>query len=202
MKKIPFRTRLLLVALTLLLAALMGFAVGKYKNTISIKGTITFSARLAEDVLLQEHEAVRQPDGSYQLNTGKTLQGNTYKLIPGLDIPKDPHIIIKGKTPIPAYLYVEIVDTLDTAKIGQEDVKLISYAVADSWERTDLTGANGGTVYKYNTVLSNENFSDPIYILADNGITVSQYVKSYDYTANSDQDVLKFYAYLEEQTSN
>ena len=172
-----FRARFrLLIVLTLLLIALTTFAVGKYITTIENESTVSFTARLAKDVILQEHLAVRQPDGSYQLGE-EVVKGNSYKLIPGLDIKKDPHIIIQDKTPIPAYLYIEVVSTLDTP---------VTYEIDDSiWY--ELAGAPG--VYYYKETID-ENFSEnPIYILKDNQITVGQLLLS---QSDSAEDFLKF----------
>ena len=177
MRKMSFRARFrLLIVLTLLLIALTTFAVGKYITTIENESTVSFTARLAKDVILQEHLAVRQPDGSYQLGE-EVVKGNSYKLIPGLDIKKDPHIIIQDKTPIPAYLYIEVKSTLDTP---------VTYEIDDSiWY--ELAGVPG--VYYYKDTID-ENFSaNPIYILKDNQITVGQLLLS---QSDSAEDFLKF----------
>lgn len=177
MRKMSFRARFrLLIVLTLLLIALTTFAVGKYITTIENESTVSFTARLAKDVILQEHLAVRQPDGSYQLDE-EVVKGNSYKLIPGLDIKKDPHIIIQDKTPIPAYLYIEVESTLDTP---------VTYEIDDSiWY--ELAGVPG--VYYYKDTID-ENFSEnPIYILKDNQITVGQLLLS---QSDSAEDFLKF----------
>lgn len=210
MKK-KIRIRLLVVILLLaLLIGMIGLASAKYTQTISIEGKITFSARLADSIAVQEHEAVRQTDGSYQLNNAATashVTKNSYVLIPGLDIPKDPHVVITGKTPIEAYLYIEIVDTLDTVTVDGNSVKLIDYSVENCWkESTAFDDKHGGTVYVYTGADAEPDKliatpQTPIYILAGNKVTVSQYVKSYDITADSDQDTLSFYAYLVETVS-
>ena len=94
-----------------------------------------------------------------------------------LDIKKDPHIIIQDKTPIPAYLYIEVESTLDTP---------VTYEIDDSiWY--ELTGVPG--VYYYKDTID-ENFSaNPIYILKDNQITVGQLLLS---QSDSEEDFLKF----------
>ena len=220
MKK-KIRIRLLVVILLLaLLIGMIGLASAKYTQTISINGKITFSARLADSIAVQEHKAVRQADGTYVLHDGSTKPGseetypneivnsNAYTLIPGVYIPKDPHIVISGKTPIEAYLYIEIVDKLDTVTIDGKSVKLIDYSVENCWEESAAFAAkHGGKVYVYtgsdNTPYKlNSTPADPIYILENNQVTVSQYVKSYNITADSDQDTLSFYAYLVETASN
>ena len=174
MTKKQFRTRLtVLVLLTLLLIGLIGVASGKYTTTISHRGKITFSASLAESVTIQE------------------TTGTEYLLIPGHDITKDPKIVITGKTTIPAYLFVEVVDKLDTNLVEGETKKPVSYSMATGWtELEGITGADGSKVYYYNAVID-QNFSAyPIYILKDNKVTVSQYLRCQ--TADDGEDILKF----------
>ena len=202
--KLKFRTRVvLLILLVALLIGLISFVDAKYADTISYRGKITFSAKLANNVELRERKIVRKNDGTYE-TTAETITNGTqsYTLVPGQDVPKDPHIIIEGKTDIPANLYVEIVDTSDTEK----GVKLIDYSVTDIWERAADQSLNkhGGTVYKYkgDALTSANTPKDPIGILKGDKVTVSQYVKSHDLTNEQAQDSLTFYVYLIETTSN
>ena len=70
--KMKFRTRLrLVVLLALLLCALIGFAAGKFVQTITFEEKVVFTAELAEDFILRESQAIRQNDGSYQLSESK-----------------------------------------------------------------------------------------------------------------------------------
>lgn len=198
MTKKQFRTRLrLLIILSLLLLGMIGFVVGKYITTIEKKGRVTFTAKLAEAVILQEHTAQRQADGSYNL-VEPFVTENTYYLIPGLDIPKDPHIVIEEKTPIPAYLFVEVVDKLDTNLVEGETKKPVSYSMATGWtELEGITGADGSKVYYYNAVIDQDFSAYPIYILKDNKVTVSQYLRCQ--TADDGEDILKFNVKLVEK---
>ena len=194
MRKLTFRTRLrLLILLTLLLIALTTFAVGKYITTISVHNTVTFTAELAEDVVLVESKITRKADGTYE-TTAETVTSGTqeYILIPGLDVPKDPRVVITGKTSIPAYLYIEIVDHTHNSALR--------YELTDSW----ITPAakdpeHSGTVYVFSTDKAKpaKITSNPgeIYILKDNLFYVDQALLS-DVGANS----LTFYAYLIEAT--
>ena len=173
-----------IVALILALTALLGTAIGKYIETQRFTGTLKITAELGS-ITLQEREAKRQADGSYQL-TDAVVAGNSYELIPGLDIPKDPHVIITDKTPIEAHLFVEVVDNTNEA---------IEWSIAAGWTQLAVTGKHGGTVYVYNTVLG-EGFSDsPVYILDKNQIEVKQTLLSEDAAAN---DTLTFYACMGE----
>ena len=194
MRKLTFRTRLrLLILLTLLLIVLTTFAVGKYITTIPVHNTVTFTAELAEDVMLVESKIIRKTDGTYE-TTDETIAGGTqsYMLIPGLDVPKDPHIVITGKTPIPAYLYIEVVDNMSNSALR--------YELTDSW----ITSAakdpeHSGTVYVFSTDKAKpaKITSDPgeIYILKDNLFYVDQALLS-----GAGANDLTFYAYLIEAT--
>lgn len=201
MTKKQFRARLrLLIVLMLVLLGLITFASGKYVSDLSFNGKVTFTAKLADSVVLQEHTAQRQTDGSYKL-VEPYVSENTYYLIPGLDIPKDPHIIITGKTPIPAYLFVEVVDTLDTKLEGSEKRKPVNYNVADHWVVLEgVTGTDGGKVYYYDTVLTNTNVPNSISILNGNTITISQYLLSQ--SADDGTDILKFNVKLIEKVGD
>lgn len=150
MNKIKFRTRVrLLIVLTLLLAALSGYAVGKYKNTYAAGGgTVAVDVKLANSLAVLESKAVRKADGTYDLNTSETVTSNTYILVPGVDIPKDPRVVITGKTPVPAYLYV----TVDCSNAA------LSYNLDNSWKQVGETKR-----YFYT-----ENGTDPAQITGNN----------------------------------
>lgn len=188
-KKTPIRRLSLTIFLLILIGVLIGSTAAKYIYRQELTGSVTFTAKLAENLLLQEHEVVRQDDGSYTLST-EVVETNTYFLLPGLDVPKDPYVRIEGKTPIKAYLYIEITDTTNGA---------IDYAVADHWEKISVAGKN---VYVYhqndNKLLDHENYpKENIPILKDDRITVSQKLLTED-KKNSAKDVLTFQAYLYE----
>lgn len=104
------KSRLVTVGIlaVLLLSVLIGSAIGKYTTTVPVSGTVTFKASLATSITLQEHKATRNADGSYTLSTTETVTSQSYTLLPGLDIPKDPYITITGKTPIEAYLFLVV----------------------------------------------------------------------------------------------
>lgn len=190
MRKMNFRSRLrLLIILSLMLFSLIGFAVGKYIKTIPLTGQVTFTARLAEDVILQEHLAVRQTNGGYSLHASDVVTSNSYKLIPGLDVPKDPHIIIKGKTPIPAYLFIEVESTLDTPVVYQIDDANWTLLEEDSTKK----------VYQYKDEITASFSETAINILKDKQITVSQHLV---HQSDEDQDVLTIRALLIEKVED
>lgn len=193
MKK-QFRLRqLVLILVLVLIASMTSFAVGKYVFKTSFSRTVTFTAELADSFLLRERTAVRQDNGEYILeepfienNAGSPQQ---YILLPGLDVPKDPHVVITGKTPIPANLYIEVVDRTDNPAI--------SFEMEDHWITTGLKAPkHGGTMYAYSTngyVPAEVKTDLTIYILKDNRIYVSQ---TLNHTGTN--ELLTIYAYLEE----
>ena len=204
------KSRLMMAAVAvILLAVLISSAIGKYVTTVSVPGKVTFTAKLAGSMVLQEHKAERNADGSYtqteQIATAD-LNGNynTYELLPGLDIPKDPHIIITAKTPIEAYLFVEV---LENGDVGLQD-KVITYAMTNDWLKLGDFGKNGGTVYVYKGTGTSgkaldHNIGSPwtVQILAplaednNNHIRVSQKLITAESTGD---DILTFYASMGE----
>lgn len=216
----------LMMAAVLVLGSMVGVALGKYIHSTELEATVTFSAKLADSIVLEEHEAVRQSDGSYKLDNTKTVTSNAYTLIPGLDVPKDPYITIKNKTPLDAYLFVEVVDTLDVhTNTDDSTFAPVTYHMTDNWMllkdgENPVAGKHGGTVYVYtadgtNAAAVNDekwtakettedgatNYYLTIPLLqadqAGNSVFVSQYLNKYDVT-DTDTDVLEFYAAMGE----
>ena len=182
-KKRPLWRVLLLIAAVALICALIGSAVGKYIYTETLSASVTFSAEMAKNVVLQESTANRLPNGSYEL-IAPFVKNNTYILIPGLDVPKNPHIIITEKSPVKAYLFVEVVEALPDT---------IEYTIADGWQSLGKIGKHGGTVYVYNTQLDENTPETPIHILAGDMIYVSQ-----DLLGSLTSQAMTFYACLGE----
>ena len=187
-KKKTFRWPLLAAALVLLGMAI-GSTAAKYIHRQEMTGKVSFTARLADDIRLLEREAVpaQSGDSNYTL-TGETVESNTYSLMPGVDVPKDPYVRITGKTPIPAWLYVEVVDSTNNA---------ISYTADEKWTLlSDIIGKHDGTVYYYSEKLTQTG--DLTFYILDGGedalITVSDTYLS----LGAEEEVLTFYAYLYE----
>ena len=133
-----------LLAVLFCLSAVTFVAVAKYIKDVPFTGNVTFTANLAKTFTLTESEAKRKTDGTYSLDTTTSTDENPYTLMPGVDVPKDPKITIKGKTAVPAYLYVEVCSNLPTT---------VTYYMATGWTDLGITGPKGGKVYVYGTVL-------------------------------------------------
>ena len=154
----------------------------KYVKGVDFTGNVTVSAELVDTFLLYESEASRTELGDYSL-TEVSVTENSYILMPGVDIPKDPTISITGKTDIPAYLYIEVVDGITDSAI--------TYSLTTVWtEVADITGPNGGKVYVYTPAMTEDM---EIQILQGNIIIVSQ---TLDHSNVSKSYSLDFYAYM------
>ena len=143
-----------LLAVLFCLSAVTFVAVAKYIKDVPYTGNVTFKADLVETFTLTETKAVRQTSGSYILS-GEQVTQNSYILMPGVDVPKNPMVKITGKTAVPAYLYVEVCSNLPAT---------VTYAIVSHWTDLNITGPHGGKVYVYTSVLdgTTENLTLPI----------------------------------------
>ena len=185
---------ILIAAAVLLLAAVVitgNTVLGKYITEDAVHGTFTVSKRLASRFALQEHKAVQGEDGSYTLDE-TLVTTNTYQLIPGLTIPKDPYISITDKTSIPAYIYVEVVNS-SVADAVDYDIDTTKWTLLDG-----VTGPHDGAVYTYyaGPVDNSTSGRGSIPILANNSFTLPPL------PITGEREVLTFYGYLIEPTSD
>ena len=172
----------------------------KYTKAVPTRQVaLTVNAELAASLEVKEHQLTGAYYDEYELSSDKLVESNTYVLMPGVDIPKDPFVRVTGKTEIPAYLYVEVVDTTG----GNSDT--YSYTVdSANWttlkndQNEDVTGKNGGKVYVYQngTKLTDANTSNDSWtvgILTDDKITVKP---GLDVSSDYSSATLTFYAYM------
>lgn len=185
-KSARLRTVLLIGIAALLAAAVIGATVGaKYVKEIRIPCTLIIRAGLADKVSVLEHEPLRQPDGTYQLDQSKEVSKSEFVLMPGVDAARDPFVRIERKTDIPAFVYVEVVSTLGD-KAG--------FTLTDAWEKLDgVTGQNGGEVYAFEDMLSSDNKEDiELPLFEDDAVTVR-----HTYIAEGETETnLSFYPYM------
>lgn len=89
--------------------------------------------------VLYEHKATADTTGTYTLGTDE-VTSNSYTVLPGVDLPKDPFVRSDVKLALDAYVFVEVVDgTSDALTVTVDDAK---------WTQlTGVTGPNGGVVY-------------------------------------------------------
>lgn len=184
-----------LVAQLIIMAVVGGFVYSKYVKQDKLDGQISITAELGTIQLL-EHEAEKADNGQYTLNTSVApVTTNTYDhVLPGLDIPKDPYIKVEGKTPIPAYIFVEVVADENFDEYNGHVQNKLAYSLTSSWKKLEsVTGEHGGSVYVYasgDTAISVIGNIDKLSILEGDKIIVSQKV---NITTPAE---LKFYAMM------
>ncbi len=140
-KRAVFMALSLLLILGLVLLPMIGQSRAKYRTQTLIANEVDYQHTLAESFMLLDRPVVLQEDGSYlRAENAEPTSGFTYKLIPGITIPASPYIEIKGKTEIPAYLYMEIVSPEGGPTL----------TIASDWQRLDgVSGKKGGEVFVY-----------------------------------------------------
>lgn len=154
-------------------------------KTEVVTNTFTVAAITGENGLeLKEHEAVKDTDGTYKLGE-KLVTENAYEnIVPGVELPKDPFVTADIGEGVSAYLYVEVVDTLNEG---------LTYKMTADWtELTDVTGNNGGKVYLYKNAAITADVNE-VDILDGSKIDVANEL---NVTEGNGLGSLSFYAYL------
>ena len=198
-----FKAMTLVLAFVLVIgASVAGTLAWLTAKTETVTNTFTSAelfANPATDFTLWEHEATdADGDGAYTLDNTKEVKANTYDILPGVDIPKDPTVDVVNLEEH-AYLYIKVTGTLPTG---------LSYTIdSENWEALNETDYPGVYVYKGTnadstskvikaTDTSKKTFTATI--LADNKITVAS---SYNGTADTGI-TLSFEAYMVQATGN
>lgn len=187
------KTRISVLSLILLAIAvaalIIGLVAAKYVREVRMPHKITVSADLAEDIEIFEHKINRTEHGDYETETTEVTE-NDYVLMPGVDVPKDPTVRIKGYTGLAAWLYVEIVETDLPAT-----VKYTVDTGADRWKPlSGLTGPNGGKIY-YRELTNAQTGDLEFPVLANNTVIVSEKIP------RGTTLKLDFYAYITQEKS-
>jgi predicted ribosomally synthesized peptide with SipW-like signal peptide len=153
-------------------------------QTSEVKNTFTSTDTLGK-IDLKEHEATVNDKGVYTLGAAE-VTSNSYKVLPGVNLPKDPFITITDKSDVASYLYVEVVDEL-----GENSG--LSYALTSDWTKLNVKGANGGDVYVYQNglLITDTNAPATVSILKDNVVTVGQ-----DVNVDKNGVDITFYGYM------
>ncbi len=192
------KKKVLLIAVAMVLVcvmSVMGTVAYMKHNTGAVTNTFIASGggKLADGMTLDESKATPNNDGSYTLDATQRVSANTYKVMPGLEIDKDPTITIDGKTEAPAYLFFEVVNPLDTS--------VYAYSFTGWTELTGVTGYMGGKVYVYGdangTIITDKNVAANYKILTGDKITVEKEAEDLKLSADdSNPTTMTFYAYL------
>ena len=202
----------LLVVLLFTIGTTTGTTMAKYVTEREISSQVTFTAKLAEKMVLEEYKVIRTNKGDYVYETKPDsdqniiVNANDYVLMPGVDIVKKPYIQISKKTPIKAYLFLEVVGHQPGAETNG-----VQYTLEDEWKpamtgegaaREQMKGRHEGLVYVYssggNPVELDENLTKTdgfknIDIISGGKVYVSQHLNK-----SAEKFEIKFYAVMAE----
>ena len=140
---------------------------GMYAKYTAVAPAGVNSARVAKTLRMEllEHGA-DYAGGIYTLNEDE-VPGMLYdKVIPGVDIPKDPFIRLSGTSEVDFWLYVEVVPSKNFPKT-------VTYELTDKWEEVE----GKENVYRYKDVIDSGTYDGEeifCYLLKDNKLVVSE----------------------------
>lgn len=144
------KTLTIAIALVLVVALAVGATYAYLTaQTKAVTNTFTAGGAVADkDLTLKEHVATPNTDGSYTLsdtNYVKEGEGNSYVVLPGVNLPKDPTVKVTAANG-PYYLFVEVTKGtgFDEVTVGEGDAaktgKPLDYTIAANWDKLSLTG--------------------------------------------------------------
>lgn len=111
--------------------------------------------------------------------------GTSYKIIPGVDIEKDPKVTVKANSEA-CWLFVKVEET------GTFVANKVTYSIADGWTKGDGTKIPANVYYRVvDAVTDDTDFA----VLKDNKIYVSEELSKSDIQSISAQPKLTFTAY-------
>ena len=126
-----------------------------------------------------------------------TLEENTgsdYKIIPGVDIGKDPLVTVKAGSEA-CWLFVKVEEenwpTLTYGE-GENAVRKVNYAIADGWTKGDGTSIPANVYYR---AVAASDADQEFPVLKDNEITVSDTLTKIDIKGLSATPKLSITAY-------
>ena len=122
--------------------------------------------------------------GDINITLGETT-GATYKIIPGVNIDKDPKVTVK-KDSEACWLFVKVEEE------GTFVANKVTYSIADGWTQGDGTNIPANVYYRAVDAVTNDT---DFAVLKDNKIYVSEELSKSDIQSISDQPKLTFTAY-------
>lgn len=149
------------VAILLALVLAIGCAVGGtlawlISQTDSVVNTFTYGDI---NIDLYEHEYKASEN---ELGTGKVTKVDNYKIIPGVDLPKDPTVEVKANSEA-CWLFVKVEEENWNEKV--------TYEIANDWTQGDGTGIPKNVYYREVEAVTADRTFD---VLKDNTVTVSE----------------------------
>ena len=175
------------VAILLALVLAIGCAVGGtlawlISKTEPVVNTFTYGDI---NIDLYEHE---YNAGENNLGTEKTKKVDNYKIIPGVDLPKDPTVEVKANSEA-CWLFVKVKEENWPTFVDADKTKKVSYHIADGW--TALTGHTGVYYRAVDAVTADTPFN----VLEDDKVTVSDTLTKEDIKGITTKPTLTFTAY-------
>lgn len=120
--------------------------------------------------------------------------GSDYKIIPGVDIGKDPLVTVLAKSEA-CWLFVKV-DEENWPEFadgeGENAVRKVSYGIADGWMKDDGTNIPANVYYR---VVNADDANQEFPVLKDNKITVSNTLTKIDIKGLSATPKLSITAY-------
>ena len=117
--------------------------------------------------------------------------GEDYKIVPGVNISKDPTVTVKANSEA-CWLFVEVKEE-NWPDFKDGDARKVSYAIADGW--TALTDVDGVYYREVPAATADAGFG----ILKDNVVTVSSTLTKTEVNSVNTQPKLTFTAYAVQQ---
>ncbi len=164
-RSVSSRTFIMLLAVTLLIGCAIGGTVAWLTDkTTAVTNTFTY--------------------GDINITLAETT-GNDYKIIPGVNIEKDPKVTVK-KDSEACWLFVKVEEE-GTFVAGK-----VAYSIADGWTKGDGTNIPANVYYRQvGAVTENTDFA----VLKDNMVTVSDTLTKADIKSIATNPTLTFTAY-------
>lgn len=146
------KTLTVAIALVLVVALAVGATYAYLTaKTEAVTNTFTAGGAVAtNDLKLKEHVATQNADGSYTLSDTayvKEGEGNSYVVLPGVNLPKDPTVTVEKSTGT-YYLFVTVEKGSGFQAVGGKNAPL-SYNVADSWQNLTISGTKAANTELY-----------------------------------------------------
>lgn len=164
-RSISSRTFIMLLAVTLLIGCAIGGTVAWLTaKTDPVVNTFTY--------------------GDINIKLTETT-GKDYKIIPGVDIPKDPKVTVNANSEA-CWLFVKVEET------GTFVADKVTYSIADGWTQGDGTNIPENVYYReVGAVTGDTDFV----VLKDNKVTVSNTLTKEDIKSITTNPTLTFTAY-------
>ena len=140
------KTLTIAIALVLVVALAVGATYAYLTATTGkVENTFVAGGAVAQDALkLYEHKANRNEDGTYTIDKNEPTTTNSYTVMPGVDLPKDPTVEVTAANG-PYYLFVKVTEGANFNK------GIFGYSIDDAaWmQLKDADGKDVAGVYVY-----------------------------------------------------